>query len=126
MTVALAGPESSLEGLRALAARCPADVPGRSGVPRLPGDDTAVELGAPRHGRPLPAPATPRSRLEDSDRDHQQRPTGRPDPLDLTADQLVKTIFVFAAGLLGTFKVLADMIDAEEMVESALALVAPG
>ena len=37
-----------------------------------------------------------------------------------------RTIFVFAAGLLGTFKVLADMIDAEEMVESALALVAPG
>ena len=45
---------------------------------------------------------------------------------DLTADQLAKTIFVFAAGLLGTSKVLADTIDAEEMVESALALVAPG
>ena len=28
--------------------------------------------------------------------------------------------------LLGTSKVLADTIDAEEMVESALALVAPG
>ena len=44
---------------------------------------------------------------------------------DLTADQLAKSLFVFGAGLLGTSKVLRERLDAEEMVNSALLLVAP-
>ena len=42
---------------------------------------------------------------------------------DLSADRLAQALFVFGAGLLGATKVLADTIDAEEMVESALSMV---
>ena len=45
---------------------------------------------------------------------------------DLAAQQLAKTLFVFGAGLLSTSKVLRDTVDAEEMVDSALTMVAPG
>ena len=45
---------------------------------------------------------------------------------DLTAEQLAKSLFVFSVGLLGMSKVLSsDTMDAEEMVEFALALAAP-
>ncbi len=44
---------------------------------------------------------------------------------DLSADQLSKSLFVFSAGMLGTTKVLGDTIDTEEMIEAALAMVAP-
>ena len=43
---------------------------------------------------------------------------------DLSAEKLSQSLFVFAAGLLGTSKVLSATVDAREMVNSALALVA--
>ncbi len=42
---------------------------------------------------------------------------------DLTSDQLAKALFIFSAGLLGASKVLSQTVDAEEMVDSALAMV---
>ena len=44
---------------------------------------------------------------------------------DLSADQLSNSLFVFSAGMLGTTKVLGDTIDTEEMIEAALAMIAP-
>ena len=62
--------------------------------------------------------------------DDDARSARNPDLEDLEATlgqlALHQPIFVFAAGLLGTSKVLADTIDAEEMVEFALVMVAPG
>ncbi|MFP6642349.1 MAG: TetR/AcrR family transcriptional regulator [Candidatus Latescibacterota bacterium] len=126
MTVALTGPESPLEGLHAwlqgVVLMC-RDEPVCRGCLAM---NTAVELG--------PHDTVVRSLLQ---RHHARASKILTETIssgqqagqirsDLTADQLAKTIFVFAAGLLGTSKVLADTIDAEEMVESALALVAPG
>jgi TetR/AcrR family transcriptional repressor of nem operon len=44
---------------------------------------------------------------------------------DLPAERLAQSLFIFGAGLLGTSKVLGDMVDAAETVESALTLVLP-
>ena len=46
--------------------------------------------------------------------------------VDLAAEQLSKALFVFAAGLLGTSKVFSDVIDPEEMVSSAIGMIAVG
>ena len=126
MTVALTGPESPIEGLRAwlqgVVLMC-RDQPVCRGCLAM---NTAVELG--------PHDTVVRALLQ---RHHARASKILTETIDsgqqigqfrsdITADQLAEAIFVFAAGLLGVSKILADTIDAEELVASALAMVAPG
>ncbi|MFP6592643.1 MAG: hypothetical protein VCE12_19210 [Candidatus Latescibacterota bacterium] len=125
MTVALTGPESPLEGLRAwlqgVVLMC-RDEPVCRGCLAM---NTAVELGAhdtvvrsllQRHHARASKILT--ETISSGQQAGQIRSTSPPTSWPRRSSS--------SPPAFSAFKVLADTIDAEEMVESALALVAPG
>ena len=125
MRTALTGADSPLDGLRAwmggVVVLC-SEQPVQRGCMAM---NAAVELGAhdPEATALLQRHHERASRLLTDTVARGQR-TGLI-RTDLAAEQLAKMLFVFGAGLLGTSKVLRDVVDADEMVTSAIAMITP-